>query len=109
MTTLDLEFLSAERFADRTAISALLENGAALERLGATPAGVAAYMRMNSQIDISDVLPTIRVPTLVVHRTGDVTINIEGGRYLAEHIPGARLLDFLGTTMRRCEETTLTR
>ena len=52
-----------------------------LERLGATPAGVAAYMRMNSQIDISDVLPTIRVPTLVVHRTGDVTINIEGGRY----------------------------
>ena len=76
------------------------------KRLGATPAGVAAYMRMNSQIDISDVLPTIRVPTLVVHRTGDVTINIEGGRYLAEHIPGARLLDFLGTTMHRCEGTT---
>ena len=62
-----------------------------LERLGATPASVAAYMRMNSQIDISDVLPTIQAPTLVIHRTGDVTINIEGGRYLAEHIPGARL------------------
>jgi class 3 adenylate cyclase len=67
------------------------------ERLGATPAAVTAYMRMNSQIDISDVLPTIRVPTLVVHRTGDVTINIEGGRYLAQHIPGARLLEFPGT------------
>ena len=51
---------------------------------------------MNSQIDISDVLPTIQVPTLVIHRTGDVTINIEGGRYLAEHIPGARLLEFPG-------------
>jgi pimeloyl-ACP methyl ester carboxylesterase len=67
------------------------------ERLGATPAAVAAYMRMNSQIDISDVLPTIRVPTLVIHRTGDVTINIEGGRYLAEHIPGARLLELPGS------------
>jgi class 3 adenylate cyclase/esterase/lipase len=67
------------------------------ERLGATPAAVAAYMRMNSQIDISGVLPTIRVPTLVIHRTGDVTINIEGGRYLAEHIPGARLLEMPGT------------
>ena len=67
------------------------------ERLGATPAAVAAYMRMNSQIDISGVLPTIRVPTLVIHRTGDVTINIEGGRYLAEHIPGARLLEMPGS------------
>jgi class 3 adenylate cyclase len=51
---------------------------------------------MNSQIDISDVLPTIQVPTLVIHRTEDVTINIEGGRYLAEQIPGARLLTFPG-------------
>jgi class 3 adenylate cyclase len=67
-----------------------------LERLGATPAAVAAYMRMNSQIDISGVLPTIQAPTLIVHRTGDVTINIEAGRYLAEHIPGARLVEFPG-------------
>jgi esterase/lipase len=67
-----------------------------LERLGATPATVAAYMRMNSQIDISGVLPTIQAPTLVVHRTGDVTINIEAGRYLAEHIPSARLVEFPG-------------
>jgi pimeloyl-ACP methyl ester carboxylesterase len=69
---------------------------ARLERLGATPASVAAYMRMNSQIDISGVLPTIQAPTLVIHRTGDVTINIEGGRYLAEQIPGARLLELPG-------------
>jgi class 3 adenylate cyclase len=67
------------------------------ERLGAAPAAVAAYMRMNSQIDISGVLPTIRVPTLVIHRTGDVTINIEAGRYLAEHIPEARLLELPGS------------
>src|SRR5579872_3490825 len=46
---------------------------ARFERLGASPASLTAYMRMNSQIDISDILPTIRVPTLVIHRTQDVT------------------------------------
>jgi hypothetical protein len=53
-------------------------------------------MRMNSQIDISSILPTIRVPTLVVHRPDDKTINVEGGRYLAEHIPGARYIELPG-------------
>jgi pimeloyl-ACP methyl ester carboxylesterase len=67
------------------------------ERLGASPAAASALMRMNSQIDISGILPTIRVPTLVIHRTEDVTINVEGGRYLAEHIPGARYLELPGT------------
>jgi len=66
------------------------------ERLGASPAGVAALMRMNSQIDISDIVPTIRVPTLVMHRTEDVTIHVEGGRYLAQHIPGARYIELPG-------------
>jgi class 3 adenylate cyclase len=51
---------------------------------------------MNSQIDISDIVPTIRVPTLVIHRTEDVTINVEGGRFLAEHIPGARYIELPG-------------
>jgi class 3 adenylate cyclase len=66
------------------------------ERLGASPAAVAAYMRMNRQIDISDIVSTIRVPTLVIHRTGDKVINVEGGRFLAEHIPGARYLELPG-------------
>ena len=66
------------------------------ERLGASPAGVTALMRMNSQIDISGIVSTIRVPTLVIHRTEDVTINVEGGRYLAEHIPGARYIELPG-------------
>ncbi len=52
---------------------------------------------MNSQIDVSDILSAIRVPTLVIHRRYDVTINIEGGRYLAENIPGARLVEMSGT------------
>jgi class 3 adenylate cyclase len=66
------------------------------ERLGASPAAVTNLMRMNSQIDITDIVPTIRVPTLVIHRTEDVTINVEGGRYLAEKIPNARYLELPG-------------
>jgi class 3 adenylate cyclase len=54
-------------------------------------------MRMNSQIDISGILPTIRVPTLVIHRANDATINVEGGRFLAQHIPGARYIELAGT------------
>src|ERR1700678_223733 len=66
------------------------------ERLGGSPAAVTNLMRMNSQIDITDIVPTIRVPTLVIHRTGDVAINVEGGRYLAKHIPGARYIELPG-------------
>jgi class 3 adenylate cyclase len=66
------------------------------ERLGASPAAVTALMRMDSQIDISDIVSTIRVPTLVIHRTDDVTINVEGGRYLGKHIPGARYIELPG-------------
>jgi len=48
---------------------------------------------MVSQMDISDILPSVHVPTLVIHCTGDTLINVEHGRFLAEHIPGARLLE----------------
>lgn len=66
------------------------------ERLGATPGAAIALMRMNSEIDISEILPTIQAPTLVLHRTADVLIDIEGGRFLAGHIPGARLIEYPG-------------
>src|SRR6478752_1867374 len=66
------------------------------ERLGASPAAVTALMRMNSQIDISAILPAVRVPTQVIHRTGDQAVSIEGGRDVAAHIPGARLVEFSG-------------
>ncbi|WP_428641692.1 adenylate/guanylate cyclase domain-containing protein [Roseibium sp.] len=66
------------------------------ERLGASPNAAINLMKMNSQIDISPVLDTIRVPTLVIHRTNDVTININGGRELAELIPGAKLIELEG-------------
>jgi len=63
------------------------------ERLGASPAAAMAVVRMISQIDISDILPSVHVPTLVIHCTGDTLINVEHGRFLAEHIPGAKLLE----------------
>jgi pimeloyl-ACP methyl ester carboxylesterase len=67
------------------------------ERLGANPAAAIALMRMNSQIDITDVLPSIHVPTLVIHKTEDTTVAFEGGQVLANRIPGARLVTFPGT------------
>jgi pimeloyl-ACP methyl ester carboxylesterase len=54
------------------------------ERLGASPSAVLALMRMNSEIDVRHVLPVIRTPTLVLHRTGDTRVSIEAGRQLAE-------------------------
>ena len=59
-------------------------------RLAASPgAGVALY-RMNIEIDVRQVLPTIRVPTLILHRTGDRLMDPGGAQYIAEQIPGAR-------------------
>jgi class 3 adenylate cyclase len=66
------------------------------ERVGATPAAAKALMRMNQEIDISGVLSAIRVPTLVIHRMEDIAVSIEEGRFLAQHIPHARLAEFAG-------------
>jgi class 3 adenylate cyclase len=51
---------------------------------------------MNAAIDVRDILPAIHVPTLVLHRSGDLAIEVEQGRYLAQHIPGARLTELSG-------------
>lgn len=66
------------------------------ERLGATPGDAIKIMRINSQIEITDVLPSIQVPTLVIHRTDDVTIDVEAGRTLAELIPNAKYVELPG-------------
>jgi hypothetical protein len=66
------------------------------ERVSNSPAGAAAYARMNRLIDISDIVSTIRVPTPVIHRTDDRNVSVEGGRFLATHIPGSRYLEFPG-------------
>jgi class 3 adenylate cyclase/pimeloyl-ACP methyl ester carboxylesterase len=66
-----------------------------LERASATPGAVNALAQMNHAIDVRPVLPTIRVPTLVMHRT-DEAINVEHGRYLAHHIRGAKYVELPG-------------
>jgi pimeloyl-ACP methyl ester carboxylesterase/class 3 adenylate cyclase len=58
-------------------------------RLSATPAALAALRRMNLDIDIRSVLPTIRVPTLVIHRNGDRHVPVAVSRFVSEEIPGA--------------------
>jgi class 3 adenylate cyclase len=66
-------------------------------RLAASPATAAAVIRMLLQLDIRPILPSIRVPTLVMHRR-DITgwLTIDNGRYLAEHIQGARFVELPG-------------
>ena len=67
-----------------------------LQRLSVSPGAVAKMQAMLVGIDVRSVLPTLTVPTLVLHRRGDAVVPVEHGRYLAEHIPGARLVE-LGT------------
>ena len=54
-------------------------------------------MRMNTELDVRASLPSISAPTLVIHRTDDPLVGVEHGRYVAEHVPGARLVEFPGS------------
>ena len=65
-------------------------------RMGASPGAAVALTKMNAEIDIRDVLPLIRVPTLVIHREGDRCLKVEEGRYVASRIPGAKYVEFEG-------------
>jgi pimeloyl-ACP methyl ester carboxylesterase len=66
------------------------------ERAAASPGMVRALMHVNMDVDIRPLLPAIRVPTLVLHRTGDRMVPVELGRYLSEHIPEAKLVELEG-------------
>jgi pimeloyl-ACP methyl ester carboxylesterase len=65
-------------------------------RTSASPAAAVALTRMNSEADIRNVLPAIRAPTLVIHRTGDKCLRVEEGRYVASRIPNARFVELPG-------------
>ena len=65
-------------------------------RSSASPHAAADLVRMNSQIDIRHVLPSVRVPTLVLHSVGDATLRVECSRYLARNIEGAKLVELPG-------------
>src|SRR5437868_12448814 len=61
-------------------------------QMSASPGDARDLLRMNTLIDIRDILPSIRVPTLVIHANQDKVAPIEAGRYIAEHIPGSRMM-----------------
>jgi len=65
-------------------------------RQAASPATAAAVMRMLFQLDVRPLLPAIRVPTLVMHRRDNEILTMDHGRYLAEHIDGARFVELPG-------------
>jgi class 3 adenylate cyclase/pimeloyl-ACP methyl ester carboxylesterase len=65
-------------------------------RLGTSPRGAQSLMRLYKEIDVRHVLGAIAVPTLVLHRKGDLVVQAGAGRYIAEHIPGARFVELPG-------------
>jgi len=65
-------------------------------RMSARPGAAVALLKMNTQIDIRPIPPTIRVPTLIMHRAGDLDIDVGGSRYMAEQILGTKYVELPG-------------
>jgi pimeloyl-ACP methyl ester carboxylesterase/DNA-binding winged helix-turn-helix (wHTH) protein/class 3 adenylate cyclase len=65
-------------------------------RMGASPGAALALTQMNAEIDVRQVLPTIRVPSLVLHRTDDMCLKVEEGRFVADRIPDAKYVELPG-------------
>ena len=65
-------------------------------RQSASPKAAAALLQMNTQIDVRDILPAIRVPTVLIYRTDDADVQVDEGRYIAGRIPGARFVELPG-------------
>lgn len=65
-------------------------------RMGASPGAAVALTQMNAQIDVRNVLASIRVPSLIIHRTDDQCLKVEEGRFVAERIPGAKFVELPG-------------
>src|ERR1700733_82205 len=67
---------------------------AKFERLSASPGPVKAVIQMNALIDVRSILPSVRVPTLVLHRQNDANVPVERGCELAERIPDAKYIEY---------------
>ena len=71
-----------------------IEAFARMFQQGGSPGAIEALNRMNIQLDVRSVLPAIRVPTLVLHNSGDAWVEVERGRDVARRIPGATFVEF---------------
>ena len=66
------------------------------QRAGASPAMARAVLEAVAEIDCRDILSAISVPTLILHPTEDLVASVQAGRYMAQHIPGAQLVELPG-------------
>jgi pimeloyl-ACP methyl ester carboxylesterase len=80
----------------------LQQTWARFERLAASPGASLALLRMNYEIDVRRVLPTVRIPTLVLHRRDDRLVPVDHGRYLGRHIRGAKYVELPGSDHLFC-------
>jgi DNA-binding winged helix-turn-helix (wHTH) protein/pimeloyl-ACP methyl ester carboxylesterase len=94
-----------ERAPSRAADPAFREWWARYLRQGASPGAALALTRMNAEVDVREVLPFVRVPTLVLHRSGDRCLRIDEGRYLASRIPAPASWSCPVTTICRLPAT----
>jgi class 3 adenylate cyclase len=67
-----------------------------LTRAALSPGAARSFMELGAKMDWSDLIPKVAVPTLVMHRAGDVAVPVSRGRELAEQIPGARFIELPG-------------
>jgi pimeloyl-ACP methyl ester carboxylesterase len=74
----------------------LAERVASYYRSAASPGAAVAIMKMNREIDVRHILPVTRVPTLILHRTGERVLDVGHARYMAQQIPGAKLVELAG-------------
>jgi class 3 adenylate cyclase len=80
----------------RAADPAVVELGARFERLALSRGAFRTLMQANAEIRVTPVLSSVAAPTLVLHRVDDQLVPVQHGRYLAERIPGARLVELQG-------------
>jgi pimeloyl-ACP methyl ester carboxylesterase len=76
---------------------AMVQASARYERLAASPRAAVELLRLAIRGDVRHVLPSIHVPTLVLHRRDERFVTVDNGRYLARHIPGARMVELEGS------------
>lgn len=81
---------------DDPALPAIIAWWGRVQRNSATPAAWAAFARMAFEIDVREVVPTIHVPTLIIHATGDELCHVGNARWLAANLPGARYVELPG-------------
>jgi pimeloyl-ACP methyl ester carboxylesterase len=88
-----LSFLASERIEDE----AFRRWWGRYERASASPGLAVSALRLDSELDMREVLPAIHVPTLLIHRTEDTGVPVAGARLMAKRIPDARLVELPGT------------